>query len=159
MHLLPLLSPAESLPSDRDTDSSTANPGDMLVQTGVSAMLAGRFCLSQTPCKPSTFELKGLRERILYIEQWLQRHPEAGSSRPSWPKASQQPRQERCYCKSVERLITYRISQVKAPEPLPCEERIIKKIRTFTVAPRPESDIDCLVFAIDARQRNIEEAK
>ena len=23
------------------------------------------------------------------IEQWLQRHPEAGSSWPSWPKASQ----------------------------------------------------------------------
>ena len=31
------------------------------------------------------------RDRAVAPEQWLQRHPEAGSSCPSWPEASHQP--------------------------------------------------------------------
>ena len=40
---------------------------------------SGRFRMSEVP----------LPDRAVEPEQWLQRHPEAGSSWTSWPKASQ----------------------------------------------------------------------
>jgi len=36
------------------------------------------------------FQETSARYRAVEPEQWLQRHPEAGSSWPSWPQASQQ---------------------------------------------------------------------
>ena len=35
------------------------------------------------------YSKRHLPDRSVEPEQWLQRHPEAGSSWPSWPKASQ----------------------------------------------------------------------
>ena len=40
------------------------------------------------------FQETSSRYRAVEPEQWLQRHPEAGSSWPSWPKASRN-----CNCK------------------------------------------------------------
>ena len=37
-----------------------------------------------------TFQETSARYRAVEPEQWLQRHPEAGSSWPSWPQASQE---------------------------------------------------------------------
>ena len=37
----------------------------------------------------NVFQERSARYRAVEPEQWLQRHPEAGSSWPSWPKALQ----------------------------------------------------------------------
>jgi len=37
----------------------------------------------------NVFQETSARHRAVEPEQWLQRHPEAGSSWPSWPQASQ----------------------------------------------------------------------
>jgi len=42
-------------------------------------------------CLPGPVEAIECRYRAVEPEQWLQRHPEAGSSWPSWPKASHPP--------------------------------------------------------------------
>jgi len=48
-----------------------------------------RRVLSGSP--DDLFQETSARYRALEPEQWLQRHPEAGSSWPSWPKASHSP--------------------------------------------------------------------
>ena len=50
---------------------------------GADALAAESASAVRAPSTPHSCEAVG------QLEQWLQRHPEAGSSWPSWPKASQ----------------------------------------------------------------------
>jgi len=43
------------------------------------------------------FQETGARYRAVEPEQWLQRHPEAGSSWPSWPKVSHREALRACF--------------------------------------------------------------
>jgi len=73
-------------PSPRDP-----KPEPLDLEQVVTA-LAAFAARSEDLSSDDVFQETSARYRAVEPEQWLQRHPEAGSSWPSWPQASQRTR-------------------------------------------------------------------
>ena len=86
---------------------------------------------------PSATSARTTRYKAAEPEQWLQRHPEAGSSWPSWPKASKSAALASSLGAASER-----------------EGNSVKYFKDLNLEAEAEFGRDCLMCAIFARQRH-----